>query len=1110
MISFVFGRAGSGKSTFIEKRIKEDIVKGREVWLIVPEQQTYIAERHYAEILPPSSQLYFEVVNFSRLANKAFRLYGGLSYNYIDKGMKSLLMWHTLRDLAPLLEEYGAAAGDSRQVSKLTPMMLAISNELKIASTSPSSLEQAAAKLDEENHLRAKLRDISLICSAYSGLVAEKYDDASDDLAKLSELLETHNFFADKHIYIDSFTSYTAEEYKIIDRIFSTAASITVTVGCDSPDSDGIHMLSLKEAARRLRRSAKERGEVEDIILDGTKRFGSPDLAVLEKYLWQMEYSKLPKDEFVSPDAIDLVKCKDPYSEAEAAAVRIVEELRGGMRCRDIAVIVRDAKKWAGIVDAVFDKFSIPYFISERTDISSKPLFKLLISALRIKNRGWQQNDVISLLKTGLCGIDDREVDIFENYCNTWNINGRAFTGDVWSMNPDGYSATVSDRGREMLLVANDVKRRLTEPLIILFTELDGASSAGEMCSAVYEYTERIGLRESLAAIAEKELSAGNRREYGETMRLYSVYIDALEKLADALSEERPDCEEFASALSTLLDNTDMGSLPTRQDEVTIGSASMLRADSPRLVIVMGLNDGEFPADVSDAGILSAADRITLADLGIELSADRAVRSSEELFYVYRAFTAPSEKLMLTCSETTASGGRREPSVPFLRTASLFGGIIPRDYDGGSALARLQTPEIALEYLKSLGDTPVASALRSSLSKLDGIKDAVKALDIPLSDADCAVSPETAHELFGDRLSISQSRLETYSRCHFNYFCDYVLGLREDSRAEFAASQTGDFIHHIMEKFMRESIRDGKFNCDFTDDEAKELARSIIADYAARIIPDSDERAERLSYLFSRLERIALMMIINIRREFSHSLFSPSFFELKIDGTDPIFPDAASIDTGNGTEVSLRGIVDRVDLFRRGKDVYIRVVDYKTGSREYSPADVADGLGLQLLLYLFTLCKCDSPEFRNALGCPPDGKIYPAGALYLSANMPVITVDGDIDEGEIRREAEKAIKRSGPLLSDDVILEAMNDEFDPSYLGGVKKTKDGVTKGKNLLSSEEFDQLYDSINTTLTEISDEMRSGAASAVPKISKGKSPCDWCVYSAVCRSARPSELY
>ena len=105
MITFVFGRAGSGKSTFIENKIKEDLANKRQVWLVVPEQQTYVAERHYTKILPATTQLSFEVVNFSRLANKAFRLYGGLSYNYIDNGMKSLLMWKTLKEVAPALSE---------------------------------------------------------------------------------------------------------------------------------------------------------------------------------------------------------------------------------------------------------------------------------------------------------------------------------------------------------------------------------------------------------------------------------------------------------------------------------------------------------------------------------------------------------------------------------------------------------------------------------------------------------------------------------------------------------------------------------------------------------------------------------------------------------------------------------------------------------------------------------------------------------------------------------------------------------------------------------------------------------------------------------------------
>ncbi len=1107
MITFVFGVSGSGKTAYLENRIKADVAAGRGAYLIVPEQETYVAERRYTKILPPSAQLSFEVVNFTRLANKAHRQYGGLSYNYIDPGMKSLLMWHNLSELSPILEEYGAAAGSPGEIGQLTSLMLAVAEELKAASVTPVMLEKAAAKLPEKSAFRPRLRDISLIAAAYSNLVTERYDDASDDLTKLALLLEEHDFFADKQVYIDSFTSYTAQEYEIIRHIFKQASNVAVTVGCDRPDTDYIHFASLRTASENLHRLAAGRGGYEDILLGAPRRFSTPSLALIEKYLWRMDIPIIPESERVPAENISLIRCANPYAEAEAAANIIVEALRGGLRCRDIAVIMRDAGAWAGIADAVFDKFCLPYFLSERTDLSEKPLVKLLLSALRIKNRSWRQGDVISHIKTGITGFTDRETDIFEDYCSTWNINGAGFTGEAWSMNPDGYTTALTERGAEILRIANNVKERLFQPLAALFTSLDAAEDVRGMCSALYDYTEKLYVRSHLEELAAREKEAGNPREAGETLRLYDIYIDTLDKIAAALPDEKLNTEEFASALKIVFDNADIGSLPTRQDEVTIGSASLLRADAPKLVIAMGLNEGEFPADIADHGIFSSADRMLLESLGIELSGNPAERSSEELFFVYRALTAASDRLVLTCSEASASGSRRQPSAAFTRIKALFPELEVSDYSSTGFLAKLQTPGTALEYLKFLGNSPEAAALRASLSKISSMAEKLETIDIPITNSECNVNPSTASGVFGERLSLSQSRLESFVLCPFGYYCNYILSLRENNRAEFASSQIGDFIHYVMENFMREATKSGKFNSELTDDAAEALAGRIISGYAGKIIPGATERESRLGYLFIRLSRIAFVLITNIRNEFRSSLFSPTFFELKLDGSDPAFPVPAEFRTNDGETVSVRGVVDRVDLFRRGSDVYIRVVDYKTGSKEYSPSDIADGLSLQLLLYLFSLCRTPSPEFRKALGCNPDGHVYPAGALYLSANLPLITVEDDIDETSIKSEAAKVIKRSGPLLSDDEILAAMNSDFDPAFLGGVKKDAKGITKGKNLLDSASFDSLYDVISHTIGEISLSMRSGLASADPKLHGGKSPCDWCPYAPVCRSAKPS---
>lgn len=1105
MITFIYGVSGSGKSSHIEKCIQDDVKLGRKVYLIVPEQQTYVTERHYTALLPPAAQLDFEAVNFSRLANIARRRFGGLCYDYIDHGTKALLMWRTIQELSPLLEEYGGAAQSPSRLPSLTDMMLSAIGELKAAALSPTALENAAKKLSPDSSLYRRLRDISLIWTTYQNLVDQDYDDTADDLSALAQILETHDMFSDRHVYIDSFTSYTEQEYRVIGMIMKQAASVTVTVSCDAPGTDRVHFASIDHAAAKLRRMAQSRGESREIILNGSRRAASPDLALLESQLWQTPKT-LPTP-MPAVESISVIKAQNPYSEAEAAASRICEALRDGMRCRDVAVIMRDATAWQGIVDAVFDKFGIPYFLSEHTVLTSKPLFKLLMSALAIKNRNWRQSDVISLIKTGLCNFNDRECDIFEDYCATWNITGSRFLDTAWTMNPDGYEETVSDRAKEILKQANSVRERLVGPLLQLFTRLDAAESYAELCRALYSYTEEMGVREALDSLSMRESAAGDPRAAEDALRLYSIYVDSLDKVASVLDGMESDTVTLESALRMIFENTQVGALPTRHDEVTIGSASLLRADRPRLVIVMGACEGEFPAEIHESGVFSYADRARLDGLGLELSCDPGLDSADELFFAYRALTAPSEQLMVTYSVSGSDGSHRNPSRIIDELKQIFEGIVVVDHDKLSPLTRIQTPETALEYLASLGDTPEADLLRASLAQNDAVSGRLDALDIPVSDSTASVSQQTGKELFGERMSLSQSRLENFVLCPFRYYCDYVLGLRESGRADFSYSAVGTFIHYVMENFMRRAIGEDGFDPQLDDEAASRLADEIIDAYSKRLIPSDDERHSRMTFLISKLRRIALVLIYNIMDEFRHSLFRPSFFELNMDGSDPAL-SAAEFGTGDGDSIRLRGVVDRVDLFRRDGDVYVRVIDYKTGSKEYSPEDVAEGIGLQLLLYLFALCNSGDEKFRRAVGCGEGGRILPAGAMYLSANLPVITVDEAISPEEIRRRAVEQLKRSGPLLDDESILLAMNDTLDPGFLGTPKSTRSSAKDHK--LSLEGFEALCGEIENTLGSIRDKMRSGNASATPRKRKGSSPCDYCSYSAVCRSASPSKKY
>ena len=215
MMHFIYGPIGSGKTTVLLKYLESDINQGKKAFFIVPEQETVAFERKIVSLFPASAQLNVEVLNFSRLCNRIFRTYGGISYNFATKPIKSLIMWNTLRELSPMLEEYRAS--DVSDFS-LTQKMLSATQELKAYCVSPEKLDATCSKLDGTSALYKKLRDISLIYSAYTGQLNEYFSDSTDDISKSIEILNGKDFFDGANIYIDSFAGFTKQEFEFIAK----------------------------------------------------------------------------------------------------------------------------------------------------------------------------------------------------------------------------------------------------------------------------------------------------------------------------------------------------------------------------------------------------------------------------------------------------------------------------------------------------------------------------------------------------------------------------------------------------------------------------------------------------------------------------------------------------------------------------------------------------------------------------------------------------------------------------------------------------------------------------------------------------------------------------
>ncbi|MCQ2353788.1 MAG: PD-(D/E)XK nuclease family protein [Clostridia bacterium] len=1094
MISFIYGNFGTGKTEYVFSQLQKDAAEGRRAFLIVPEQMTVSTERDVLLRLPPSGQLLVEVLNFSRLANRVFRERGGLVYNYASTGMRRLFMWRALRESAPLLREYGTRAADDRS---LPDAVLGTFREFRSGGITPVLIEEAAASISD-NQLSYKLRDIAASAAVYETLMGDKFTDSDNDLSHLCELLSDEPFFTDANVYIDSFTSLTGQEHDVVRLIMQQAHNTVITSGLPSPSFRGIDTLSLRACSDRLRSEAASTGsECKTVILNHNHRTSSAELAITASDLWLLGETK----SYAIPEeyrgSIELLRSADIYDEAECCAAKIRQLAENGFHYGEILIVARSASKYRGILEPALETQGIPYFFSEKSELSTSALSRLILSALRIFIFGWRRDDLIAHLKTGLCCIEPRQADIFESYTAKWNINGKRFTDPApWNMNPDGYTQNISERGKQILAISNDVRDILVTRLKKFYSELEGADGVPDMCRAVVDYLSELNVTSSLRAGAARDLAAGRIREAGENARIYDAVLDALDGLCDAFDgvSKKPDLKTFSDALQLVLDSTSIGSIPTAADEVTVGSADMLRADSPKCVILLGVCDGEFPASASDRGLLSDREREILMSHGISLSGSREERASDELYFFRRAAASASDKLIVfTRSDST-------PSVAFNRLTVLFPYLKNKVTDTTADFTdRIRTPESAAGFVTLLDGTEEGEAIRKALAS-----DALTATflppdpsEYPVSAAGDCVDETTARIAMGKQLLLSKTQIEKYVNCRFAYYCQYILKLDDGKEAAYSAANSGTFVHYILEQYLYEVFitRGGLF--PDSDEQAKIIER-LTEKYIDNSLPvDSGTRTARILYKISRLKQLAVLAVNDILAEISDGDFSPEFFELPIGVKG--FP-ALSFSLKDGTEISITGIIDRVDIFRKDGKVYVRVVDYKTGEQVFSLDNVSKGIDLQLLIYIFSLTRGNNTEFAKSVGGIP---VAAGITVYSTYHKKVPTKDPENSDTALR-EIPRQFTRSGFLLDNDDVLCAVCRSGCPGYLKKVKNKKLIMP----CRSTEQIDDLYGQLSNVLCDIAGNMVGGHAEA--QVRPNEKTCNYCRFASVCRASRPAKRF
>lgn len=1079
MLTLITGKAGSGKTAAVINEINLAVQRGEGgSILIVPEQYSHEAERELCRVCGDRLSRYAEVFSFTGLARRLASELGGGAARYLDKGGRLLCMALAAGSVASRLRVYSAAA----RKAELQAMLLAAVDELKAARVSPEALLDAAAELDDS--LGDKLRDLALIEEAYDAVVANGHADPADRLSVLAGQIPASSIGKNSRIYVDGFIDFTAQELEVLRALMAAGAELTVCLTVDAL-SGGSEVFELsRRSGRMLMAAAEELGlETRTRQLDAAAG-KEASLTFFGEHMFS--YSAAHYD---GAAAISLLTADSVTAECELAAARALELVRDcGCRWRDVAIAVRGFDDYAATLESVFHHYGVPLFTAKKNELLYKPLPLLVSLVYEITLGGWEVDDVISYMRTGLTGLTREECDVLEDYIFKWQLRGAAWARETnWHQHPDGYGAEYDEAAEARLEEINALRRRLAAPLLSFERASESAHTAAAQAAALAGLFEELRLPELLQARAQTLEDEGREELAQEYVQLWGIVCAALEQSAAILGEAELDRAEFGKLFTLTLSKYETGVIPVSLDRVSAGDFDRSRRRSIRHLIVLGASDARLPQAEDEAGVFSDGERQRLLERNIDLGAGEG-ELWREFSLIYNCLTLPSESLTMIYPLVDADGEAQRPAFVYNRAGALFG-IEARH--GRLADARLSAPHPALGLAAHSLHGGGAAERAAAEYFAEAAPGRFAALERAAGQGRGRLSERAVRRLYGERLRLSASRIDKFAACKYAYFCQYGLRAKPYRPAGFTPPEIGTFMHYVLENTAREVKARGGFKV-VDDKTLGALTDGFVNEYIHNELNDFAEKSARFTYLFRRLTRDVRQVVRDMAAELRRSDFEPLDFELDFGRADKLPP--VSLGEGEDT-LSLSGIADRVDGWLHNGKLYLRVVDYKTGKKKFSLSDVWYGMGLQMLLYLFAL---------EAEGDARYGyETVPAGVIYVPARNAMLSATRDMDEDELYRKRAEAKRRSGLVLDDEAVIEAWEHGAEKEYI--PVRFKKGVPAEEDVASAARMGLLARHIKARLGEMAGELRRGSIAADPYYrGQQENACLNCDYFDACHFA------
>ncbi len=1073
MLKLLLGTDLTAKRLFVDETVMRELDAGKKVRLVVPEQENFNRDRRLMEVYGEKKANLCRTTSFTHFTGEFLEEKGIPVRPKTDRAGQALFMSLALSACKDDLRYF--ARYDRRPAS--LELLTAFYREMKYAGLGPDALQKTGEVLS--GSLQAKTRELYTVFSAYEGLVTARFSDENDDLMTAADLLLSSDDLRETTFYFDDFRGFTAPQMAFLSALMRVSAGVVVSLPTGAASDP---------TATHFAHALKNRAE----LVDAARAAGIPvfeetvpvraggGLAVLRRDL----FNEAAPGEEPTPADITILKTADRYEECDLIAAACNELLTSNAcRARDVAVLYRDESLTPVLLSAM-KKYGVPAYADRRRAMITYPLVRMLLSAVTLAADGFDTETLFSYLKTDVAGVTMEETAALENYVYRWQITGKGWE-TPFTASPSGFGAALSDEDEAVLSELNAIRERVVAPLKKLRRRLHAGTGKTD-AEAVFLFLKETKADEHFLAAAERLAESGEESEALAYAGVWDRCMDALDTLSGAVGDESLLPGRFRDLLEVLFGVDSVGSVPPGIDRVQCGDVGRARPLSPRFLFLPGFTEGTYPR-VSGGNLLSSKELRTLSDAEFDLRRRPEDVYEEEKLIAFTALTDAEEKLWIGLPAGTVTGDPLPPSGFLADIEALFTSLNEVRAADLPEAKRALTPDAAFERLAGLTGDPGAdkAVLKAAVSleeeKERALKSAERGVDGVFRD------PAAAKDLFGNTLYMSASKAEGYHNCPFAFLCRYGLGADKIEVARIDARINGLVVHEALEKIL--ASHRGESLTQIPPAQLKAEVDAAVSAYIEQNLSGKDNLSPAVLRSLDRVRDDIFGILSVIRSEAGVTDFRMRDMELKIGDPEYGVP-AYVLPLADGAKIVLTGSVDRVDVMDKDGKTYLRVVDYKTGGKEFRLSDVFEGVNMQMLLYLFALCKNGKARYGDAL---------PAGILYVPAKTAGETVGRRADAGQIADLRLKNGRMNGMLLSDPDVIRGMERDAAGVYVNaGINE--DGSLNG-NLLSAADFERLNRYTDEKLRDTGDAIRKGAFPVSPLDNGKHLACDYCPYKVVC---------